>query len=79
MNGDAMELPDWAAARWPRGAEAPDAVWANGADELLSRPMVAVIGSREASPRGLESAQAWAGALADEGIVVLSGGRARDR
>jgi DNA processing protein len=44
-----------------------------GDAELLSRRSVAVVGSREASPQGLQSARELATELALAGLVVVSG------
>ncbi|MFN3208441.1 MAG: DNA-processing protein DprA [Roseovarius sp.] len=58
-------------------AETPDAppfLWAMGAGTpLLHRPMVALVGARNASSLGLRMARALAGALSEAGQVVVSG------
>ena len=40
---------------------------------LLNRPSVAVVGSRNATPQGIENAAAFAQALSEAGITVVSG------
>ncbi|MBY5987610.1 DNA-processing protein DprA [Roseovarius atlanticus] len=58
-------------------AETPDAppfLWAVGdGAPLLQRPMVALVGARNASSLGLRMAKALAGALSERGLVVVSG------
>jgi DNA processing protein len=44
-----------------------------GDTSLLRRPCVAIVGTREATPYGLRSARALAGALAAAGATVVSG------
>ncbi|PYR89714.1 MAG: DNA-protecting protein DprA [Acidobacteria bacterium] len=51
----------------------PPVLWMRGSQEALSRPAVAVVGSRAASPYALEVAARLAGELADRGLVVVSG------
>jgi DNA processing protein len=40
---------------------------------LLNRPTVAIVGSRQATPQGLEDAREFARALAGAGVTVVSG------
>lgn len=52
-----------------------EALWLRGRVECLTRaPRVTVVGSRDASARGLERAHALGRALADLGALVISGG-----
>jgi len=64
-------------AEYPRPlADLPDAppmFWALGDTGLLSRPMVAMVGARNASSLGLRMAQRLASDLASAGLVVVSG------
>ena len=53
--------------------DAPPLLGVRGAIEALSRPMIAIVGSRNASGAGLKFAQALAHDLADAGFVVISG------
>ncbi len=60
----------------PRLAElddAPPILGVRGAIETLMRPMIAIVGSRNASAAGLKFAQVLARDLADAGFVVTSG------
>ena len=54
--------------------DAPPFLWATGqGTHLLHRPMVALVGARNASSLGLRMAKALAGALSEQGHVVVSG------
>lgn len=57
-----MDLPD-----------APPILWAKGDTGLLSRPMVAMVGARNASSLGLRMARRLAEGLGQGGQVVVSG------
>jgi DNA processing protein len=54
-------------------ADPPVLLYARGNPALLSRPAIAVVGSRNATPQGLKSAQDFAAALASSGLCVISG------
>ena len=54
-------------------ADPPLVLFAIGRLELLNRPSVAIVGSRNATPQGNETAHAFAGAVARAGITVTSG------
>ncbi|MFC0251419.1 DNA-processing protein DprA [Massilia consociata] len=51
----------------------PLLLYINGRRELLGAPMVAVVGSRNASVQGQANAQAFAQALSEAGLCVVSG------
>jgi DNA processing protein len=53
--------------------DAPIVLWLKGAPDLLSRPAVAIVGSRAATPYGLEAASRLAGDVAAAGALVVSG------
>jgi DNA processing protein len=53
--------------------DAPPLLWALGDTSHLARPMVALVGARNASSLGLRMARKLAGDLSDAGIVVVSG------
>jgi len=53
--------------------DAPPLFWALGELDLLSRPLVALVGARNASSLGTRMARKLAEGLAEAGIVVVSG------
>lgn len=53
--------------------DAPPVLWARGRTDLLSRPMVAIVGARNASSLGTRMARRLAEGLSEAGIVVVSG------
>jgi DNA processing protein len=64
-------------ARYPQAllesADPPLLLYARGRIELLQMPAVAIVGSRNATPQGLENARAFAAHLSRAGWVVVSG------
>jgi DNA processing protein len=54
-------------------SDAPPLLWAMGQIDLLTRPMVALVGARNASSLGMRMARKLAADLADAGYVVVSG------
>lgn len=64
------------AAYPPRLLELPDpptVLYVMGRAELLARPSLAVVGSRNATAQGLANAEAFARALSDQGLTIVSG------
>ncbi|MBX9297043.1 DNA-processing protein DprA [Chromobacterium vaccinii] len=60
----------------PQLAEAaspPPLLFARGRRELLARPMLAVVGSRAATPQGKRNAEDFSSALAAHGYTIVSG------
>ncbi|UXX82485.1 DNA-processing protein DprA [Roseovarius pelagicus] len=53
--------------------DAPPMLWAIGDTAILARPMVALVGARNASSLGTRMARALASDLAQQGYVVVSG------
>ena len=53
--------------------DAPTVLFSKGRLELLSRPAVAIVGSRDHSPYGAEVCRMIAGAAAAAGITIVSG------
>lgn len=56
-----------------RIADPPPLLWIRGDPALLSLPTVAIVGSRGASPYGIEVAHRLATDLAANGVIVVSG------
>ena len=54
-------------------ADPPLLLYARGRIELLERPAIAIVGSRNATAQGLENARAFAAHLSGQGWVVVSG------
>ena len=54
-------------------ADAPPILFVRGKAELLGGPQLAMVGSRNASPSGLKTAQAFATDLSRSGITITSG------
>jgi len=72
-----IALVPWSDASYPAALAAitdpPPALWARGNLAALSRPAVAIVGSRWGSPYGLSVAERLAADLASRGLVVVSG------
>jgi DNA processing protein len=54
-------------------ADAPAALFCMGRRELMNRPTLAIVGSRNATPQGVENARAFARALSTAGLTIVSG------
>jgi DNA processing protein len=54
-------------------ADPPTVLWARGRTDALTRPAVAIVGSRAATPYALEVAARLGLELAERGLVVVSG------
>ena len=54
-------------------ADPPPVLYARGRLELLQRPALAVVGSRNATAQGTANAEAFARALSDFGLTIVSG------
>ena len=54
-------------------ADPPPALFFLGRTELLNRPALAIVGSRNATPQGVETAEAFAAALSAAGLTIVSG------
>lgn len=71
------QLIDWNHPAYPerlRGiAHPPLALFVIGDPGLLAQPQLAVVGSRAATPQGLDNARAFAAELARRGLIVTSG------
>ncbi|MBI4990250.1 MAG: DNA-protecting protein DprA [Rhodocyclales bacterium] len=51
----------------------PTVLYVKGRTELLNAPALAIVGSRNATPQGESNAEAFAAALADAGLTIISG------
>ena len=51
----------------------PPLLYAHGNPELLNRPALAVVGSRNATAQGLRNAEAFAKAFSAQGLTIVSG------
>jgi DNA processing protein len=54
-------------------ADPPPTLFFRGRDELLNRPAVAIVGSRNATTQGRHTAEAFAQALSAAGLTIVSG------
>ncbi len=68
----AWDDPDYPRALLDVG-DAPPVLFQLGRRELLNRTAVAIVGSRRATPQGIDDACAFARALAAAGVTVISG------
>lgn len=71
------DIVTWADADYPpqlrQLSDAPLALYIHGNRGLLQTPQLAVVGSRNPTPAGVETAQAFAAALAASGLTITSG------
>lgn len=51
----------------------PSLIYVRGRLELLNRPALAIVGSRNPTPQGIQNAERFAGVFADAGLVIASG------
>ncbi len=67
----------WQDPRYPElllaSGQAPPGLFVAGDPQVLNLPQLAIVGSRSATPGGVETAQQFARVLADAGIVITSG------
>ena len=68
----AWDDPDYPRALLDIG-DAPPVLFQIGRRDLLNRVSIAIVGSRNATPQGIENACAFATALADAGVTIVSG------
>lgn len=54
-------------------ADPPSLLYVRGRSELLNRPALAIVGSRQATAQGLHNAERFAAAFAEAGLVIASG------
>src|SRR5206468_5536656 len=62
---------------YPRGlleiSDPPPVLYAHGRLDLLAQPVLAIVGSRNASAQGARNAEQFALALGDAGFTIVSG------
>jgi DNA processing protein len=77
LDDPANRIVSFAAPDYPRQlrqiADPPPLLYVKGRYELLSMPALAVVGSRNATAQGVANAEAFAQALSDAGLVIVSG------
>ena len=77
LSRDDHQLIAWDDADYPQALlslpDAPVALFFMGRRELLNRPSIAIVGSRHATPQGVENARAFARALSGAGLTIVSG------
>ena len=77
LAADGHWLVAWDDAHYPAAlltlSDPPPVLCYAGRRELLNGQALAVVGSRNATPRGIEHAEAFATALADAGLTIVSG------
>lgn len=54
-------------------ADPPAVLYCKGRRSLLSQPGLGIVGSRNATPQGIRDAEAFAHALSDAGLTIISG------
>lgn len=71
------DIVTWADADYPPRlrelGDAPLALYLHGNRALLTSPQLAIVGSRNPTPTGAETAHAFAAALAASGLTIVSG------
>jgi len=77
LEGEDHEIVAWDDGDYPRAVleagDAPPVLFLIGRRELLNRPALAIVGSRHATPQGVENAHAFASALSHAGLTIVSG------
>ena len=77
LDEEGHELIAWDDPDYPRAllevGETPPVLFFIGRRELLNRPALAIVGSRNATPQGVENAHAFASALSQAGLTIVSG------
>lgn len=72
-----IRLLGWGDERYPEPLrhiqDAPAVLYVRGRTELLNRPQIAIVGSRNATRAGLDHAWQFAGALTEKGYAITSG------
>jgi len=70
-------LVAWDVSEYPKVllevSDPPALLYCVGRTELLNRPALAIVGSRNATAQGMRNAQAFARTLSDAGLTIVSG------
>jgi DNA processing protein len=70
-------LVAWDDVDYPRAlltiSDPPPAFYYSGRHELLNRPSIAIVGSRNATPQGVDNAESFAAALSGAGSPLSAG------
>jgi DNA processing protein len=77
LEGESNHLLTLADSDYPSAlleiADPPPLLYLKGDRELLGRPGIAVVGSRNATPVGLQNAEAFSRSLSQSGLTIISG------
>ncbi|MDQ6619461.1 MAG: DNA-processing protein DprA [Pseudomonadota bacterium] len=77
LAGPSHRVVAWDDAEYPAAllelSDPPIVLYAIGDAALLARPALAIVGSRNATSQGCLDAEAFAGALSDAGLTIVSG------
>ncbi|MBM4180538.1 MAG: DNA-protecting protein DprA [Betaproteobacteria bacterium] len=77
LQGPDNHLVTWNDAAYPERLRdipaAPPWLYVRGDPAWLARPMLAIVGSRNATPQGLRDARAFAQSLSEAGLTIVSG------
>jgi DNA processing protein len=75
--GAAQRIVTLADAEYPQALleipDPPTLLYVRGRPELLNRPALAIVGSRNPTPQGILNAERFAAAFADAGLTIVSG------
>ncbi|MGA8033030.1 MAG: DNA-processing protein DprA, partial [Casimicrobiaceae bacterium] len=77
LEDPAHHLIAWDDADYPRAlldvGDGPPVLFHIGRRDLLNRPAIAIVGSRNATPQGIATAREFAAALSAAGLTIVSG------
>ncbi|MDD5329098.1 MAG: DNA-processing protein DprA [Sulfuricella sp.] len=77
LENDANHVITLADADYPQALlqipDPPPLLYAKGRRDLLNRPALAVVGSRNATPQGAANAESFSHSLSDNGLCIVSG------
>ena len=75
--GPDQHIVTLADSEYPRAlleiADPPTVLYVRGRVELLNRPVLSIVGSRNPTPQGIQNAESFAAALAGAGLAIASG------